>query len=69
MRKRRHKISKRIRNEVFQKDNFACHWCRVQNEPLTVDHLLPVSLGGTDYPVNLVAACKVCNARRGNRRL
>lgn len=29
---------------------------------LTVDHVVPVSLGGSDDPSNLVAACRDCNA-------
>jgi hypothetical protein len=28
---------------------------------LTVDHVTPVALGGTDNPDNLVAACRDCN--------
>jgi hypothetical protein len=28
---------------------------------LTVDHVVPVALGGTDEPTNLVAACRDCN--------
>lgn len=32
-----------------------------------VDHLLPASLGGTDVPENLAAACAPCNNRKHNR--
>ena len=32
----------------------------------TAEHLLPRSLGGTDAAVNIVAACRRCNGRRGN---
>jgi hypothetical protein len=29
---------------------------------LTVDHVMPTALGGSDDPTNLVAACKDCNS-------
>ncbi|WP_249065344.1 HNH endonuclease [Argonema antarcticum] len=34
--------------------------------PLTIDHLLPQSLGGSDDPDNLALACHRCNERRYN---
>jgi hypothetical protein len=33
---------------------------------LTVDHVTPVALGGTDDPNNLVAACKDCNSGKAS---
>ena len=33
----------------------------------TIDHILPVSLGGTNDPNNLTLAHRCCNTRRGNR--
>lgn len=33
----------------------------------TIDHILPVSLGGTNDPNNLSLAHRCCNSRRGNR--
>ena len=35
----------------------------------TIEHLTPVSRGGTDEMDNLVAACSYCNKRRGDRSL
>lgn len=54
-------VSKRTRYEVLRRDNFTCRYCRSTENPLTVDHVVPVTLGGTDDPSNLVAACKDCN--------
>jgi 5-methylcytosine-specific restriction endonuclease McrA len=34
---------------------------------LTRDHVIPLSRGGRDCWANVVAACKSCNARKGNR--
>jgi hypothetical protein len=58
---RRKAISKRVRYEVLRRDNFTCKYCRSTENELTVDHVVPVSLGGTDDPSNLVAACRDCN--------
>lgn len=56
-------VSKRLRYEVLRRDNHACHYCgaKAPDVKLTVDHVVPVALGGTDDPTNLVAACDTCN--------
>jgi hypothetical protein len=33
----------------------------------TIDHVLPLSAGGSDGTDNLALACRNCNERRGNR--
>lgn len=57
-------VSKRTRYEVLRRDNHTCRYCggTAPDVVLTVDHVMPVSLGGSDKPDNLVAACKDCNA-------
>lgn len=55
-------VSKRTRYEVLRRDSFLCRYCRAEGTQLTVDHVVPVALGGTDAPDNLVAACRDCNA-------
>lgn len=57
-------VSKRLRYEVLRRDNHACRYCGgfAPDVTLTVDHVVPVALGGGDDPSNLVAACKDCNA-------
>lgn len=54
-------VSKRVRYEVLRRDGFTCRYCHAQDKPLEVDHVVPVSLGGSDKPENLVAACHDCN--------
>lgn len=54
-------VSKRTRYEVLRRDDFTCRYCRSKDGELHVDHVTPVSLGGSDHPDNLVAACKDCN--------
>lgn len=52
---------------------FRCLWCnrekwhRTLNPSgirLSLDHLLPVSKGGTHHSSNLITACVSCNSRR-----
>ncbi|MGY5308727.1 HNH endonuclease [Nocardia gipuzkoensis] len=57
-------VTKRVRFEVLRRDNYTCRYCgaKAETSPLTVDHVVPVSLGGGDDPSNLVAACADCNS-------
>lgn len=57
-------VSKRLRYEILRRDNHACRYCGASapDVKLTVDHVVPVALGGTGGPSNLVAACMDCNA-------
>jgi hypothetical protein len=56
-------VSKRLRFEILRRDNHTCQYCgeTAPNVTLHVDHVVPVTLGGSDKPDNLVAACKDCN--------
>jgi len=57
-------ISKRLRYEILRRDQNTCHYCggKAPDVTLTIDHVLPVTLGGSDEANNLVAACRDCNA-------
>lgn len=57
-------ISKRLRYEILRRDNHTCRYCgaAAPDVALTVDHVIPTTLGGSDDPGNLVAACHDCNA-------
>lgn len=61
-------VSKRTRYEVLRRDDYTCRYCggKAPDVVLTVDHVTPVALGGTDSPDNLVAACKDCNAGKSS---
>lgn len=56
-------VSKRLRYEILRRDNHACRYCgaAAPDVKLNVDHVIPTSLGGSDKPENLVAACADCN--------
>lgn len=53
------------RQNIFKRDNFECQYCGVRRE-LTLDHVMPSSRGGAHSWLNLVTACKRCNARKGD---
>lgn len=57
-------VSKRLRYEILRRDDNTCRYCggKAPDVVLTIDHVTPVALGGSDDPSNLVAACKDCNA-------
>lgn len=59
-------VTKRTRFEVLRRDNHTCRYCHSAENPLTIDHVLPVALGGTDDPSNLVACCRDCNAGKSS---
>lgn len=61
-------VSRRLRFEILRRDNYACRYCGASapDVKLTVDHVVPTSLGGRDEPANLVAACAPCNAGKSS---
>lgn len=68
---RRRPLSKRIRFEVFKRDQFTCLYCGAHPPAaiLHVDHVQPFSKGWTDDLDNLVTACQACNAGKSNHLL
>jgi len=64
-------VSKKIRFEVFKRDGFICRDCG-KNPPdvkLEVDHIIPVSKGGSDDIDNLISSCFDCNRGKSNIEL
>lgn len=61
-------ITKRLRYEILRRDDHACRYCgaRAPDAKLTVDHVVPTALGGTDESSNLVTACADCNAGKSS---
>ncbi|MDF9718121.1 HNH endonuclease [Nocardioides sp. ChNu-99] len=62
-------IPKRVRFAVMTRDGFRCYYCgtgRDDGAKLTIDHVVPVALGGDDDPGNLVTACEPCNSGKSS---
>jgi 5-methylcytosine-specific restriction endonuclease McrA len=53
---------------LFRRDQNVCLYCgkQFQEVQLSRDHVHPLSRGGNDSWMNVVTACKRCNARKGN---
>lgn len=58
------------RRGILARDGYTCQYCGAQpgKSALTIDHVVPRSVGGQKSWRNLVAACGPCNRRKGNRR-
>ena len=55
------------RKNILKRDNHTCQYCGIRSVPMTIDHIIPRQRGGEDSWYNLVAACVICNTRKGNR--
>lgn len=58
------------KQNVFLRDDYNCQYCgiTVNKKTATLDHVLPVSLGGRTVWENCTTACHVCNSNKGNNR-
>ena len=55
------------RKNIIKRDGGRCQYCGKKGSQMTVDHVIPKNLGGKDSWENLVAACLVCNNKKGQR--
>lgn len=53
------------RRAVFGRDGHRCQYCGGPAE--SIDHVTPRSRGGDHSWENVVACCRTCNVRKGNR--
>jgi hypothetical protein len=51
------------RQYVLHRDNFTCQFCGATTS-LTIDHIRPISKGGTHDVENLQVLCKPCNSAK-----
>lgn len=52
---------------LANRDGALCHYCGTRRKlrRLTVDHVVPLTRGGTNARANKVLACRPCNAAKG----
>ncbi len=64
-------ISKKLRFDIFKRDDFTCQYCgeRPPSVVLEIDHIIPVVDGGKNEQHNLITACFDCNRGKGRGRL
>ena len=60
-------ILRPTRANILLRDDETCQYCGRRQRDLTLDHVLPRSRGGQSTWENLVACCRACNGRKGNR--
>jgi len=58
-----------VRIQVFRRDKFKCRYCGASNNNIKcqIDHIIPVSKGGTNEIDNLCLACRDCNLKKYNK--
>jgi hypothetical protein len=56
---------RKIRLSVYLRDGGKCLNCGAESD-LTLDHLEPLSVGGSSTVSNLITVCADCNSGRGN---
>lgn len=68
VRKSEYVISGFVQQQIWVRDGFKCMYCGVpMGEALmTIDHFVPLELGGKNDPSNYIAACKRCNKEKGS---
>jgi hypothetical protein len=68
-RKLRYEISGHVQQKIWVADGLKCMFClqpmgKVQ---LTIDHFIPLELGGVNLPSNYLSACRRCNKNKGSQ--
>lgn len=59
-------IPEHVKRFVMERDVYCCRSCGSNLYP-EIDHIIPLSRGGTNHPDNLQVLCRGCNAQKGNR--
>ena len=71
MPKRTEHPSAAVRIRVMKRDRFQCTYCGTPgtDAELEIDHIIPVSRGGSNHMSNLTTACRACNQTKSNGTL
>ena len=67
-RPRRVSFGFRVRFLILQRGLYRCRICKASGVKLEVDHIVPLSLGGSNDIDNLQALCVQCNRGKSNSR-
>ncbi|MEA5572872.1 HNH endonuclease [Calothrix sp. UHCC 0171] len=62
-------IPKAVREYIFKRDRYQCQSCgKIEPETqLSIDHITPLALGGSNDMSNLHTLCLNCNQRKSNK--
>lgn len=62
-------FSKDVKEDILRKSDGVCAHCGCPvaiGDNFTVEHVVPISKGGTNDLVNIVALCQTCNTTKGD---
>lgn len=61
-------IAPHDKRRIYNRQNGLCAYCgqRRNIKYMTVDHIIPLSKGGSNKETNLQCTCKMCNYFKGN---
>ncbi len=65
----RHPVAPLLREQIFRRDAYQCRQCGSAPRNginLELDHIVPISRGGTNDPHNLQTLCRPCNQAKSN---
>lgn len=54
-------------SRLYENQCGKCAACKIELLKYHVDHVVPLCLGGTNYPENLQLLCPTCNLRKGRK--
>ena len=64
-------LSLEVRELVMRKASHCCEYCKSRDKYaphyFTIDHIIALSMGGTDDIINLAYACFLCNRLKSNK--
>lgn len=63
------KMWRKISKEVFERDDYTCQYCGKIGGILEVDHITPISKGGSNLPGNLATSCRKCNRQKKDKTI
>jgi 5-methylcytosine-specific restriction endonuclease McrA len=63
------KEKQRMRRAVARRDGWKCHYCKkpLPKAAATLDHVVPLALGGSWRIENLRLACRHCNRMKADK--
>lgn len=68
---KRIKLSPKVRYNILKRDGFICQYCGASGDEksLEIDHVVPISKGGTNDEQNLLTSCRDCNRGKSDTNL
>ena len=62
----RKRLTEAAKKQIYIRDKFECQYCG-SKENLEIDHIIPLSKGGTNEDDNLITCCHNCNKLKSDK--